>query len=236
MCLEENRFMWGASGTVNGICEQWSRCRGWNESLYQSALLRDTKLSSSGVRHWKAPAIWGGQPLFLTPPQPERLGRERESLLNRQSRRWLWAAAGRYNPPGTAWSNVSLFPGTGGTAGSAMGWRCQRGAYCWASLPLCPTARPCCRLGSSAQGFSIQQSWKMKLSKPRSTRVEPAVWKHRDRHISTSSPDGLLWLGRNDFSVDERRNHLVQKHFVAPFSPLSPQSWEAARTATGTGV
>lgn len=35
--------------------------------------------------------------------------------------------------------------------------------------------------------------------------------------------------------MDERRNHLVQKDFVAQFSALPPQSWEVARTAVGMG-
>lgn len=52
---------------------------------------------------------------------------------------------------------------------------------------------------------------------------------------STSFQDGPLWLGINDLQVDKRRNPLVQEHFVAQFSPFLTQSWDAVRTAVGTG-
>lgn len=81
MYLEENQFAWGASvGAFNGICEQSSRRPAGMKALSASTA-KAQQLSSSGVRHWKAPGIWGGQPLPLTPPQPDRLGHERESLL-----------------------------------------------------------------------------------------------------------------------------------------------------------
>ena len=110
-------------------------------------------------------------------------------------------------------------------------------ACCRASLPLRPPARPCCLPGSAAHSFSILRPWKKKrLSKSWSTRVGPGDCAQKDRHISTSSPGGPPWLGMNDLQVDERRNHLVRKHFVAQFSPLPAQPWEAARTAAGTGA
>lgn len=83
----------------------------WKHSV---STVKAQQLSSSGVRHWKAPGRWGGQPVPLTPPQPDRLGHERE-WLNCQSRRWLQAAVGRENP--------SDFAASGDTSGGMVGWR-----------------------------------------------------------------------------------------------------------------
>lgn len=77
-----DRCTWGKPVCVRSLGHLWAILRRPAERKALSAsAARAQQLSSSALRHWKAPGIWSGQPLPLTPPQPDRLGHERESLL-----------------------------------------------------------------------------------------------------------------------------------------------------------